>query len=143
MLKVVVDTNLIVSGTATTSTVPYHLLESWRNNEYILLTSPPILEEVKDVLNRPHKGFTITPEQIKSFIYTLSTRTIVTPGTLEVDVIPNDPDDNKFIACAIEGSASHIVTGDQKHLLPLKECRGIQIVSARRFLEDFLQKKIT
>lgn len=136
-----VDTNLIVSGTATTSIVPYQLLEAWRNSEYILVTSPAIIEEVKDVLQRPEKKFSITTQEIDEVIDALTTHTFITPGTLEVDVVRGDPDDNKFIACALEGSASHIVTGDKKHLLPLKEYQGVKIVSARDFLEDYLKKE--
>ena len=141
MYRAVVDTNLIVSGTATLSTVPYHLLESWRKGEYVLIVSPPIVEEVKDVLQRPEKGFLITNQQIEEVIETLTTKAFLTPGTLEVDIVKNDPDDNKFIACAIEGLASHIISGD-KDLLSINEYQGIKIVKARDFLEKCLHKDI-
>lgn len=135
------DTNLIVSGTATTSTVPYQLLQSWRRAEYILLTSPPILEEVRDVLQRPEKNFTISPDEIKDVIESLMTKAFVTRGELQVDVVKNDPDDNKFIAAALEGSASHIISGD-RHLLNIGAYQGIKIVTARNFLEEDLHKDI-
>lgn len=135
MYRVVLDTNVIVSGTATTSTVPYSLLEAWRKGEYILVTSPPIIEEVKEVLKRPEKKFFITNQQIKEVVEALATKAFVTPGIFEADVVKNDPDDNKFVACALEGSASHIVSGD-KHLLDIDEYQGIKIVRARNFLES-------
>lgn len=141
MYRAVVDTNLIVSGTATTSTIPYSLLEAWRKGEYILVTSPPIIEEVKEVLKRPEKNFSITNRQIEEVVETLATKAFVTPGTLEVDVVKNDPDDNKFVACALEGSASHIISGD-KHLLDIDEYQGIRIMKARNFLEEYLNKDI-
>ena len=134
MYRAVVDTNLIVSGTATTSTVPYHLLESWRRAEYILLTSPSIIEEVKDVLQRPEKNFSISPDEIEEVIESLMTKAFVTQGTLQVNAVQNDPDDNKFIAAALEGSASHIISGD-RHLLTIGRYQGIKIVTARIFLE--------
>ncbi|MBI4999801.1 putative toxin-antitoxin system toxin component, PIN family [Candidatus Gottesmanbacteria bacterium] len=136
-----VDTNLIVSGTATASTTPYHLLEAWRNGEYVLLTSPSIIEEVAKVLRRPEKNFSITNQEIEAVIDVLKTRAFVTTGILTVDIVKDDPDDNKFIACAIEGSATHIVSGD-KDLLRIGEYQGIKIVKARNFLEVCLNKKI-
>lgn len=142
MYRVVLDTNLIISGTATTSTIPYHLLEAWRRGEYILVTSPSIIEEVKDVLKRPEKKFHLTNQEIDRIIETLNTQAFVTPGILEVDVIKDDPDDNKFIACAIEGSATHIISRDKKHVLSLGDYQGIKIVSARIFLEEYLKKDV-
>ena len=48
--------------------------------------------------------------------------------------VKEDPEDNKFIACAIEGKADYIVSGDG-HLLNLKHYKGIQIVDANSFLK--------
>ena len=143
MYRAVVDTNLIISGTASASSVPYHLLEAWRRNEYILVTSVPILAEVKEVFEREdiQAHFHITSDQAKNVIETFTKQAFVTPGELEVNVVKDDPDDNKFIAAAIEGSASYIISGD-RHLLDIKEYEGIKIMKARNFLEDLLQKGV-
>jgi len=45
-----------------------------------------------------------------------------------------DPDDEIFLECALAGEATHIVSGDKKHLLPLREWRGIKILAADSFL---------
>lgn len=141
MYRAVVDTNLIISGIATKSSVPYHLLEAWRNGEYILITSPPIIEEIKDVLVRPEKKFSLTGYEIERVVYALRNYAFVTSGTYQVKAVKSDPDDDKFIAAALEGSASHIISGD-KHLLSIQEYQGIKIVTARNFLEKFLKKEI-
>jgi len=142
--RVVVDTNLIISGATTSGTIPSEVIESWRRDEYILVTSPRIIEEVKEVLNRPKikKQFSFTSKEIDKLIESLITKAFVTPGILEVEVIKDDPDDNKFIACAIEGSATHIISGDKKHVLSLGDYQGIKIVSARNFLEAYLKKDV-
>ncbi|OGG27363.1 putative toxin-antitoxin system toxin component, PIN family [Candidatus Gottesmanbacteria bacterium RIFCSPLOWO2_01_FULL_39_12b] len=144
MYRVVVDTNLIISGATTSGTIPSEVIESWRRDEYILVTSPRIIEEVKEVLNRPKikKQFSFTSKEIDKLIESLITKAFVTPGILEVEVIKDDPDDNKFIACAIEGSATHIISGDKKHVLSLGDYQGIKIVSARNFLEAYLKKDV-
>ena len=51
-----------------------------------------------------------------------------------LDVVNADPDDNKVVECAVVGDATHIVTGDRRHLLPLGSYQGISIVSATDFL---------
>ncbi len=53
-------------------------------------------------------------------------------GTLKAD--PADPDDDKVLECAVLAGATHIVTGDRRHLLPLGTFQGIPIVTAADFL---------
>ena len=143
MLRVVIDTNLIISGTAKSNTIPSYLLEAWRKKEFLLITSIPILSEIKEVFNRNkiQTHFSFNSNDIKDVIQLLTTQTVITPGTLSVDIIKDDPDDNKFIAAAIEGTASYLISGD-RHLLDIGEYEGIKIVKARNFLEDVLHQKI-
>ena len=143
MQRAVIDTNLIVSGTAKSNTVPHRLVEGWRKKEYLLVTSIPILTEIKEVLDRKEiqSHFFLKSEDIQEIMQRLSTQTIITPGSLVIDIIKDDPDDNKFISAAIEGNASYIISGD-KHLLNIEEYQGIKILKARNFLEDVLQKDV-
>lgn len=57
--------------------------------------------------------------------------------TNQLESVTADPDDNKIIECALGGGATHIVTGDKKHLLPLQNYQDIHIVTAADFLERF------
>ena len=143
MLRVVIDTNLVISGTAKSNTIPHSLLEGWRKKEFLLITSIPILSEIKEVLDRKEiqSHFFLKPEDIQDMIQALSTQTIITSGALEVDIVKDDPDDNKFIAAAIEGSASYIISGD-RDLLDIGDYEGIKIMKARNFLKDVLQKDV-
>ena len=59
--------------------------------------------------------------------------TLVTPNQ-KVDVIKEDPDDNKIIECAIEGKADCIITNDN-HLLKIREYAGIRILTPSEFLK--------
>lgn len=141
MVRAVVDTNLIVSGTASVTGAPHELLESWRQGTYVLVTSPAILEEIADVLNRPaiRTSFHLSDELVANVMQTLSTHAFVTAGTTTVHAITKDPDDDKFLAAAVEGAATHVVTGDKKHLLSLEEYQGVKIVTARHFLDACLK----
>ncbi|MCH8318634.1 MAG: putative toxin-antitoxin system toxin component, PIN family [Bacteroidetes bacterium] len=57
----------------------------------------------------------------------------------KIDVIIDDPSDNIFVECAVDGKADYIITGDH-HLLSLGNYKGIQIIKAKDFLikEKFL-----
>lgn len=139
MIRAVLDTNVIISTLITTKLSPVlQLYNALKYRQFIHLTSWSIIDEVEEVLNRANiiKLHKLQPLQLRIFLHELTTLSEVIPPLLSVTVVKNDPDDNKFIACAIEGSASHIVTGDKQHLLPLKEYRGIKIVSVRSFLEE-------
>ena len=52
----------------------------------------------------------------------------------KLKVITADPDDDKVLECAVVAGATHIVTGDRRHLLPLGTYQGIQIITAADFL---------
>lgn len=110
MIRAVVDTNLIISGTAASSGAAFELLEAWRDGKYILVTSPHILAEVNDVFLRPkiQSAFGFTDEDAQNVMKTLLNQAYVTAGTTVSPIVSPDPDDNMFIACAIEGSA-HIL----------------------------------
>ena len=57
----------------------------------------------------------------------------------KVDIVKNDEADNRILECALEAQAHYLVSGDKRHLLPLKKFEGIRIVSPAEFLE-FLEK---
>ena len=62
----------------------------------------------------------------------------MTPGKLQVRVIADDPDDNAVLACAKEGNAAYIVTGD-RDLLSLGDYEGITIVTPVQFLRTLAE----
>jgi len=66
--------------------------------------------------------------EIESF-----SRVAVISGSLQV--VAQDAEDDKVVECAVVGGATHIVTGDKRHLLPLGNYQGIQIISARALLD--------
>ena len=59
----------------------------------------------------------------------------VVPITNQLKVIASDPDDDMVLECAVAGKATHIVTGDKRHLLPLGMYQGIRIVCPAEFLQ--------
>ena len=136
MIRTVLDTNIIVSGTISSSGPPYEVLEAWRYRKFALITSPLILKEVKRVFQYPRikESYHLDTKTIKAILARLNKYSVATQGKLKVNEIKDDPTDNIFLTCAQEGSADFIVTGDD-HLLNLGVFQGILIVTARHFLE--------
>ena len=62
------------------------------------------------------------------------TATIVRPQK-RIKAVPGDESDNRVLECAVQSKAEYIVSGDQQHLLPLKNYQGIKIISPARFLK--------
>ncbi|HRQ40268.1 MAG TPA: putative toxin-antitoxin system toxin component, PIN family [Chloroflexota bacterium] len=130
------DTNLFVSSLLVKSGLPAQALDAWRQRKCLLVTSPSLIAEIVNTLNYPHirHKYPITDEHIIKLVTLLEQDALVVPGTANVSgVIPADPDDEMILACALDGQADFIASGD-RHLLELREYQGIPIITAREFL---------
>jgi len=132
---VVLDTNVIVSSVLSPTGSPAEIIRRWEANEFDLVTSHPLLAELEDVLTyqRVSKYFKEPEEKINALLRRLRTVAAVVVPQLTLDVVKQDPPDNRVLECAVAGGASYIVTGD-RHLLDLKEYQGIVILNPAGFL---------
>ena len=138
MMRIVLDTNVLVSAILSPRSASAQIILLVLDGVLNLAISNDILEEVYRVLRYPKlvrlmKKNGVTPREVESVIERLSTIAVVTPGELTLDVIQDDPSDNKILACAIESEADFIISGD-RHLADLKEYQGIAIVNPATFL---------
>ena len=135
MIRAVLDTNQLVSMTIRPGGVADQIRRAWQESRFILLTSPPLLAEFRRVLTYPklRRLVRLSPDEEEALLQLLVEEAEITAGTLPVQVIEADPEDDAVIACAIEGHADYIVSGDV-HLLSLHEHAGIPIITARAFL---------
>lgn len=138
MLKVVLDTNIFVSSLLSKTGAPAQVLNAWRDRQYVLCISPAIITEIHHTLAYPRirEKYRLTDADIEDLLTLLHHDAVLVPGVANVPgTIPNHPDDEKFLACAIDAGADLIVSGD-KHLLALGTYRNIPIVTARDFLQQ-------
>ena len=138
MLRVVIDTNVIVSGIISRKGAPAEILNAWRERHFLLLISPAIVAEVRSVLGyaRIREKYRLSDQEIDQMISLLEHDALLVPGTADVaGSLPADPQDEMFLACAVDGLADVIVSGDH-HLLDLGEYQDIPIIKAGRFLEQ-------
>ena len=133
-MKIVIDTNVFVSGIFFTGP-QYCILEAWRNGRLQPAISQEIADEYQSVVDELSKQYSaIDTIPILDFI-SKNTKLIMAPNLLEPVCI--DPDDDKFIACAIAANCKIIVSGD-KHLLKVSGYCGIQVMKPREFVDKFL-----
>jgi len=135
MLKVVLDTNVIVSGVITDSGAPFDIIRRWRNGEFAIVVSEPILQEIDKVLHYPKikNKRRLTDQNIGNVLKQLRNYSINTPSDVNLEVVPEDPADDKFISVAVEAEADYIISGD-RHLKDLNSYRGIRILSPNEFI---------
>ncbi|RKY29748.1 MAG: putative toxin-antitoxin system toxin component, PIN family, partial [Candidatus Omnitrophota bacterium] len=114
---------------------PAQIIQAWRKHAYILITSKEIIREIKQVLQYPHitKKYHLQKEDIKSLIHLIEHEAVILPISPRLDVVKEDPEDNKILACALEAEADYIVSGNN-HLLSMRQYKDIAIVTAREFL---------
>jgi putative PIN family toxin of toxin-antitoxin system len=136
MLKIVLDTNVLVSALINPHGTPAQIIDYVFENKIRLFTSQPILEELERVLSYPKltKRHGLEREKLKEFIYDLLSIMLLIKGEETIEAIVEDPSDNKYLSCALNAQVDFIISGDV-HLLKLGEYGGIQIVTPAQFLE--------
>jgi len=135
MIKAVFDTNVIVSGLIASSGATYEVFEAWRQGDIILVTSGAIVREVARVLRRPffRDKRHIDEEDIVRIARALTLGAHFVQPEIHLQVVEDDPNDDRILECAVAGGADYVVSGDH-HLLDLGRYRDIRIVTARQFL---------
>ena len=134
MLKVVIDTNVFISSFF--GGIPREIIDYWKKGEITLCLSQEIIEEYIEVLNR--LGLKDKNEiQNLTKLFAEGYNSIFTAKTPDIEVIEDDPDDNKFIECAVALDSKIIISGDN-HLKNLKKYVDIEIMSPKKFMEGML-----
>jgi uncharacterized protein len=123
-LRAVLDTNVYFSAFYNPKGVPFEIWQEAIRRQFTLLTSPAIMREIAEVL-RMDLGW--QDSEIVAQLKLISRVAELVVPKISLQVIKADPDDDKFLACAVEGRADLIVSGD-RHLTRLKSFRGIGIV---------------
>lgn len=129
-MKVVIDTNLLVASFFNKNSSAHKILEKAGRGEIEILWSSPIKKEARLILGKISRSVNRPVENLSEEIFPKEQEVLNLPS---VDVIKEDPDDNKFLACALKGKADIIVSNDQ-HLLTVKKFKGIPILTSKKAL---------
>ncbi len=137
MKKYVVDTNVFIESISPKN--QYHLIfESLIDGKFVLCISNEILLEYEEIISQKY-----SPQHLEKFMgfIAFSPHVIPCQPSFRFHLIETDPDDNKFIDCAICSNANAIVTSD-KHFNILKkiEFPKVIVLTPEEFIKELLQK---
>ena len=135
-MKVVLDTNVLISGAFFTG-APSQIVDSCVDGRCHMIASTDIINEyqrVGDLFSNKHPNTDFT-----GFLSLLVANAFIVEPRALGKTVCRDPDDDKFIECAIAGKAQVIISGD-KDLLAVSSYAGIPIVRPRKFLDEYLVK---
>jgi putative PIN family toxin of toxin-antitoxin system len=114
---------------------PYQILKAWQSGEFELVISQDILEEyarVGEIMAEEHPKIDLS----HTLRFLVEHATIYRAVELKESVC-EDPDDDKFLACALASGSTIIISGD-KHLLNVSGYEGIEVLKPRQFVDRYL-----
>jgi len=130
-VRIVLDTNVFISGIFF-SGPPHRILQGWREGRIQLVLTPGIFEEYQRVAEVLHEKFPAV--DLTRLLDLVVVEAEMCQAEPLLGAVSADPDDDKFIACALSSSCKLIVSGD-KHLLDVNGYQGIEILKPRPFVE--------
>ncbi|TLM80242.1 MAG: putative toxin-antitoxin system toxin component, PIN family [Actinobacteria bacterium] len=112
MLRVVLDTNVLVAAVLSPASTPASLVRALHAGEYDAIACPALLAELRGVLARPAIASRIEADAAASFADRFERTAILIPDPAEMPALSPDPSDDYLLALASGGSAALLVTGD-------------------------------
>lgn len=133
-MRVVLDTNIIISAYLVALGAPARILAAWRAGRFELIVSPALLAEYERSLNhvRVRRRHGLTPAQIARDVAAFREFGILVEPITVPRVVFQDPDDDQVLTCAVAGEADYLVSGDSD-LLSLRTYEGIRTLSPAGF----------
>lgn len=138
-MRAVLDTNVLVAGVISTG-VTHDVLVAGFEGEYQIVVSTATLTEFRETLCKYPDKFQMDEREIQTEVETLRYFAEFVAPEETIEVVEDDPDDDKFIEAAVAGDVDYLVSGDS-HLLDVESFRGIEIVDPRTFYEELGDRK--
>lgn len=136
-VKIVLDTNILVSALITKGTPPDLLYQAWSVGDFGLVTSDRQFDELTRVLAYEKLQRYIKPQAASVLLANMQEMAEMVTGLRKVDYSP-DPDDNWIIATALQGGADYIVSGDKRDMISITSVEDIKIMTANDAIDILL-----
>ena len=133
-MRIVLDTNSLVSALIVPGGAPDYLYQCWRMARFVLISSEPQLDEFRRVTRYPRLQKYIRPAAAGTMLNQIRALAELTGALPSVDICA-DPADNFLLAMAEISKAEYLVTGDGRHLLTLERHSSTRILTARQAAE--------
>ncbi len=137
-MRVVLDTNVIISALLW-SGAPNQILQLAEAGQLTICLNQSILDELIGVLRRRkfQRRLQAVGKSVDEMLSALLPLVQVYAPATAPGAVPEDPDDEMFIACALSAGATFVISGDE-HLLALQKYEQIRIVTPTQFLRRFV-----
>lgn len=133
-MRVVLDTNILVSALIAPAGYPATIYNAWEQGQFLLLTCAEHLDEIRSTLQKPRIANLIQPYKAGRLLNQIRKLAVNIRQLPRVQRSP-DPGDNFLLALVEAGGADYLVTGDKSGLLTLRKHKGTIITTARDFAE--------
>lgn len=133
-MRLVLDTNILLSALMVRGTPPDKLYEAWRHGRFQLASAEQQLEELKRVSRRPFFQDRLTASEIGRMVNDIRRLATMCDPLHDVSGSP-DPNDDFLLAIAQAADADYLITGDKSDLLALGSHGRTRIVSARAMVQ--------
>ncbi len=130
MIRVVIDTNVVVSAALNDHSLPAAVVSLAIDQKILMFVSRAVLDEYETVLNRPRMKF--NPTRVKALLADIRMASKLVQPTHVINEIKDEPD-NRFLECATAARAEYLVTGNTKHFP--KTFKAITIVTPKQFID--------
>ncbi len=130
-MKVVFDTNVVASASFWRGT-PFDCLAAWAEGRCVAVVSPELLAEYHETIEELRQEY--PQHKAVEWVKALTESAELIFPTERAKGATPDPADEMVLECALAGEADYLVSGDKKHLLPLRQFRDISIVNPAEFL---------
>jgi len=131
MIRVVFDTNIVVSALLNEAGLPALLLDLATNKKIQLFYSPALITEYEEVLKR--KKFNLPQEKINKVLEEIKSSSRQVYSTETITLITRDPADNRILEVSQAAKADYIITGNKRHF-PFARFKRVRIVTPREFI---------
>ena len=137
-MRVVLDTNIIISGLYSKRGASYYLLKGAISGELPFVVSPLVaLEYEGKIYQKIEEGFLkVSKKDCEKILDVLFAAAMIVWKPLKIRPILTDPSDDKFLECAVSGNCTHIITFNKRHFtMTLISPYGIKVMTAGEFLK--------
>lgn len=135
-MRVLLDTNILLSALMSRGTPPDKLYQEWRQGRFILVSCERQLEELKQVSRRPFFLDRLKPSEVGRMVNDIRRLARMADPLPDISASPDSNDD--FLLAAVQVVQSdYLVTGDKSHLLTLQNHGATRIVTAREMVRLF------
>jgi uncharacterized protein len=133
-MRVVLDTNILLSAFFKVDSPPYKLVNAWMDNRFELVSGAAQIEEIVRVARYPQIQQLLKPSEIGWLVNRLRDRAIIIIERLPKVSVSPDPADNFLFALAQAGKAAYLVSGDKSGVLAMRQHGSCQVVTAKQLV---------